>query len=420
MSSKRHQRSYDHRLVRLVQETGDTGLATSMGVPRSTAAGWVTRAPRLVTAASSDDESVVELRRRIALLEKRNARLRAVLRVLFVLFRVLKPDLARLRIPALDKSRLLRAVDRTRGVLGLRRVLSLFGLSASRLHSWRVAATACQLEDQPSCPHTSPQRLTPAEVGRLRVMATSPELRHVPTGRLAFLAQRMSAVHVSTSTLYRLVRIRGWRRPLTRVHPEQPTLGVRASRPNEMWHIDTTIVKLLDGTRAYLHAVIDNYSRRILGWRVHDRFCAGSSVAVLVQAGRVAQGTVPTLLADPGVENVNHEVDELIEAGVLKRVLAQTDVRYSNSMIEAYWRSLKHNWLFLNTLESIARLRSLVAFYVSEHNSRIPHSAFKGQTPDEMYFGTGAAVPQQLAEAKAAARAARIAENKARRCAVCA
>jgi len=32
-----------------------------------------------------------------------------------------------------------------------------------------------------------------------------------------------------------------------------------------MWHIDTTVIRLLDGTRAYLHAVIDNFSRRI--WR---------------------------------------------------------------------------------------------------------------------------------------------------------
>jgi len=35
-----------------------------------------------------------------------------------------------------------------------------------------------------------------------------------------------------------------------------------------MWHIDTTVVRLLDGTRAYLHAVIDNFSLRILAWRV--------------------------------------------------------------------------------------------------------------------------------------------------------
>ena len=37
-----------------------------------------------------------------------------------------------------------------------------------------------------------------------------------------------------------------------------------------MWHIDTTVIRLLDGTRAYLHAVIDNFSRRILAFRVAE------------------------------------------------------------------------------------------------------------------------------------------------------
>jgi putative transposase len=39
-----------------------------------------------------------------------------------------------------------------------------------------------------------------------------------------------------------------------------------------MWHIDTTVIRLLDGTPAYLHPVIDNFSRRILAWRVADTF----------------------------------------------------------------------------------------------------------------------------------------------------
>ena len=38
-----------------------------------------------------------------------------------------------------------------------------------------------------------------------------------------------------------------------------------------MGHIDTTVIRLLDGTRACLHAVIENFSRRILAWRVSNR-----------------------------------------------------------------------------------------------------------------------------------------------------
>ena len=197
-------------------------------------------------------------------------------------------------------------------------------------------------------------------------------------------------------------------------------MGVRASRPDELWHVDVTILKLLDGTRAYLHAVIDNFSRRILAWRVCDRLLPGGTVAILLEAARALPGQiVPTLFADRGSENVQGKVDAL-EAGLLRRVLAQTEVAFSNSLIEAWWRSLKHNWLFLHPLDSLAHPRSLVAFYVAEHNSRIPHSAFRGETPDEMYFGTGVGVPDRLVAHRADARARRIAENRARRCVVCA
>ena len=56
----------------------------------------------------------------------------------------------------------------------------------------------------------------------------------------------------------------GWRRPLNRVYPAKSKVGVRAKAPCELLHLDVTIICLLDGTRAYLPAVIDNYSLRIL------------------------------------------------------------------------------------------------------------------------------------------------------------
>ena len=96
---------------------------------------------------------------------------------------------------------------------------------------------------------------------------TSPDYRHVPTGTLAVLAQRLGKVWASPSTWYRV----GWRRPRMRVHPAKPKTGLRTTRPNEMWHIDTTVIRLLDGTRASLHVLIDNFSRRIMAWRVPTR-----------------------------------------------------------------------------------------------------------------------------------------------------
>ena len=55
-------------------------------------------------------------------------------------------------------------------------------------------------------------------------------------------------------------------------------------------------------------------------------------------------------------------------------------------------------------VDSVSTVRRLVEFYVHEHNRVLPHSAFRGQTPDEMYFGTGDAVPANLTSRAVAAR----------------
>ena len=73
----------------------------------------------------------------------------------------------------------------------------------------------------------------------------------------------------------------------------------------------------------------------------------------------------------------------------------------------------------MNTLDSVGTIEKLVSFYVIEHNTRLPHSAFRGQTPDEMYFGSGAHVPDELKTAKAIARQARMEVNRTTTCRVC-
>jgi len=124
-------------------------------------------------------------------------------------------------------------------------------------------------------------------------------------------------------------------------------------------------------------------------------------------------------MTDGGVENFNGDVDELVGSGLLSRVRALVDVRFSNSMIETWWRTIKHQWLFLHRLETVSAVRRHVAFYVTEYNATIPHVAFCGQTPDEVYFGHGGHVPAELEAGRRAAHARRIATNRAISCSAC-
>lgn len=202
--------------------------------------------------------------------------------------------------------------------------------------------------------------------------------------------------------------------------PPKPKVGLRTHAPNEAWHIDVTIIKLLDGTKAYVHAVIDNFSRRILAWTVAGRLDPMNTHAVLTRAAsNLDAATTADVFMDSGVENLNADVDALFDGSVLQRVIAQIDVSFSNSLIEAWWRSLKHQWLFLHPLDNIAIVKKLVAFYVTAHNETLPHSAFEGQTPDEVYFGRGAHVPDERAARRHAARQQRVASNRSTACAVC-
>ena len=416
------QQRCDHRLRNLVQRTEDLTIATDLGVPRSTARGWLGKTPKIVVSLDVTDLRAPELHQEVLELRRRVKKLTALLRLALALLQSSGFTLTHARLPdGRARTRILRAVDRAREFVPLRTLLRFLRVSPSRFHAWRRRQRACALDDQSSCPRTSPSRLTFREVQAIEEMVTSPDYRHVPTGRLAVLAQRLGTVWASPSTWYRLVRQHGWRRPRLRVHPAKPKIGLRTTRANEMWHIDTTVIRLLDGTRAYLHAVIDNFSRRILAWRVADTCAPINTVTVLLDASRAAAPSDPTpvVLADAGVENVNAQVDALIHTGGLRRLLAFTELTFSNSMIEAWWRSLTHQWLFLHSLDSVTTVRRLVAFYVDEHNRVLPHSAFRGQTPDEMYMGTGDAMLAHLTSRAAAARRARVEANRSASCATC-
>jgi transposase InsO family protein len=257
------------------------------------------------------------------------------------------------------------------------------------------------------------QRLTYRELETIGDMVQSAEHRHMSIRGLALHAQRIGKVFAHPATWSKLIRERGWRRPRLRLYPARPKVGLRALAPNEAWHVDVTIIKLLDGTKAYVHAVIDNFSRRILAWIVAEHLDPMNTCDVLrTAAEHIGATTKASVFMDSGVENLNGTVDRVFDGGGLRRVIAQIDVSFSNSMIEAWWRSLKHQWLFLHHLDNLATVKRLVAFYVTEHNGTLPHSAFDGQTPDEMYFCRGGQVPDDLSARRRIAREQRLASNR--------
>jgi len=138
---------------------------------------------------------------------------------------------------------------------------------------------------------------------------------------LAMHAQRIGKVFASATTWAKLVRVRGWLRPRKRVHPPKPTVGVRTAAPNEIWHVDVSVLKLLDGKKAYLHAIIYNYSRKILAWTVAERLAPTATCQHLLAAGKhMVFAGLPLLFADSGIENINSTVDDTLFTACLERI----------------------------------------------------------------------------------------------------
>ena len=422
MANLHSRRTYDYRIQEAICETGDRDLFPELNIPRSTIRSWIHRGVPEVISCDLATHDRAELTAEIERLRCRTILLGAVVGLLIATLRASKVQLDYERLPDGDaKKILLRSIERARKVLPLSAALRITRLSASRYHGWCRDADGCDLDDQPGCPRVVPTRLTPDEVENMRRMVESNDHRHMSLRALALYARRIGKVLASPSTWYRLVRTECWRRPRIRVYPAKPKIGIRAKAPGELLHLDVTIIRLLDGTRAYLHAVIDNYSRRILSRTLEERLGSGGTCQILreavVQLNNCSEHTI--VVSDSGSENVNGAVDDLLDGEDWSRVLAKVEITFSNSMIEAFWRSLKHSWLYLHSLGSFTALRRLVEFYVTAHNEVMPHSAFQGQTPNEMFFGTGGEVTQKLSAARTSARDERMRANRTARCGVC-
>ncbi len=415
-------RVYDPRVRELVCATGNPDFFPELNIPKSTLRGWLNGEFRATIGSESVSRTEIDLHTEIAKLRRRVGILQAVMCLLLALGRMTGCRLEGERLPdGAAKEQMLKSIGKATKTLTLSSVLKVLGLSKSRYHAWQRADTACELTDRSSCPKMSTNQLTPLEVKAIRQMATSEDYRHMPTSTLSRFAQRAGKVYASASTWLRLIRERGWRRPRTRIHPAKPTVGIRANKPNEIWHLDVTVIRLLNGTKLYLHGVLDNFSRRLLAWKLEEKLSPTTTCELLAEAAKLLPETQPivTLLTDSGVENVNETVDEFLLDGVLRRVLAQVEIVESNSLIESWWRGLKHSYLFINSLDNRVAVERLVQFYVQQFNEVMPHSALNWRTPDEVYFGRAEDVPSQLEEARRSARQARMAANRATTCETC-
>ena len=109
-------------------------------------------------------------------------------------------------------------------------LISLIGMSRARYYKWLAKAEECDLDDYSSCPKKVPTKLMLKEEEVIKDYLLDEANMHIPTTRLAVLAQRDGVVFCSPTTWLRKAKELGIMRPGKRVHPEK-TAWIRPSLP---------------------------------------------------------------------------------------------------------------------------------------------------------------------------------------------
>lgn len=226
--------------------------------------------------------------------------------------------------------------------------------------------------------------------------------------RLVTVLERDHDRKINRKRLQRLRRQMGheaiWCQPRTSIpedtHRKYPYLlrQLKVERPDQVWCADITYVPMAHG-HAYLCAVMDWHSRKVLGWEVSNTMDTSLCLRALNQAIAETGCTPEIFNTDQGCQFTSEEwIGRLTELGI--KISMDGRGRWmDNVFIERLWRSVKYEDIYLREYATIPALAAGLARWFERYNAWRPHQALGNLTPNKVYRSSAAA-PQGDAEAQ--------------------
>jgi putative transposase len=159
--------------------------------------------------------------------------------------------------------------------------------------------------------------------------------------------------------------------------------GLKITRPNQVWSIDVSYLPMKNGF-LYLTAIIDVYSRYIVGWGISNTMEAEATLSVLKQA-----------INDHGKpEIINSDQGSQFTCEHWVTFLKKEDIRISmdgkgravdNIFIERFFRTLKYNHVYLHPANDGLELYQGIMTYIRYYNESKPHQGIDHQIPADVY-----------------------------------
>ena len=282
------------------------------------------------------------------------------------------------------------------------------GLCARTLERWRGG----HVEDMRHGPRSAPaNKFTDEERAAVLQVINEPSYRdRSPNVIVPLLADQKRYV-ASESTMYRIMRQEDLLRHRGRMKApvRRPPNAFVATGPNQVWSWDITYLKSpIRGVFFYLYMIVDVWSRKVVGWQVHEDESAELAAALFEGTCAVMQlnprGIV--LHADNGGPMKGSTMTATLERLGVLASYSRPHVSDDNPYSEALFRTLKYCPEYPSKpFIDVAAARAWVLRFVTWYNGVHLHSGVRFVTPNDRHAGKDVAILAQRIKVYEAARA---------------
>jgi putative transposase len=157
--------------------------------------------------------------------------------------------------------------------------------------------------------------------------------------------------------------------------------GLEITHANQVWCTDITYIPMAKGFM-YLTAFIDLYSRKIMGWSISNSMSKQWCIQTLKEA--IERFGKPEIInSDQGSQYTSSAWTNLLEKEGIRISMDGKGRATDNTWIERFWKSLKHNYVYLNPADNGLELFEGVQGHIEYYNQKKHQSLFA--SPNEVY-----------------------------------
>ncbi len=190
--------------------------------------------------------------------------------------------------------------------------------------------------------------------------------------------------------LYRLLGIEAiYCRPNTsKANPEHkifPYLlrNINIIEPNQVYCSDITYIRLRNGFM-YLVAIMDWYSRYVLGWSLSPSLEAEFCIELLEEV--LGKQTCDIFNTDQGSQFTSNNFIGILQSNAIKISMDGRGRALDNVFIERLWRSLKYECIYLQEFFNVQDLNKNLHCYFDYYNNSRMHQGLNYKTPAQIYY----------------------------------